>query len=293
MHFSRIGIIGFKSNSQELKKALDVIIQFSEMHKEIRFYAMEPLRSLVGGKIKIVEERTIKKVDLLIAIGGDGTVLSSARLVLTKDIPILGVNAGRVGFLAEARTENLAEILKALYEGNFSTRKRLMMEARIFNEKNKLLFKETVLNEIHVRADGPERMVNLNVDYNNKHLTEYWADSLLVSTPTGSTAYNLAAGGPIIYPTAGVFVLTPLAPSSLSVRPLVVPSEGLCKISSATHVSVRLVFDGRISYTLQPNEYILLSKSHFETTFIRINHGFVDALREKLGWTGKPKIHST
>jgi NAD+ kinase len=267
-----------------------VIGSWAKNHKEVRFYAMESLRSLIQKPIRIVSEKTMRTSDLIIAIGGDGTVLSSARLVLGASVPILGVNAGKVGFLAETRVEELPEILDALQAGRFTTRERIMMDAKIYGENGKLLFRETVLNEVHVRADGPERMVNLNVDYNGAHLTEYWADSLLISTPTGSTAYNLAAGGPIVHPTAPVFVLTPLAPSSLSVRPLVIPSNAECSITSAVDVSLRLVFDGRISYTMQPGEHIELSKSKSVTTFIRMQHGFMDALREKLGWTGKPKL---
>ncbi len=290
MKLSKIGIVGFKEKSSDLQTALETIIRFGETHKEIRFYATESLRALVKKPIRVVSDRTMRSVDLLVAIGGDGTVLSTARLALGASVPIIGVNAGKVGFLAETRVEDLAAILETLCAGNFSTRERIMMDAEIFDKNGKRLFKETVLNEVHVRADGPERMVNLNVDYNGKHLTEYWADSLLISTPTGSTAYNLAAGGPLIYPTAPVFVLTPLAPSSLSVRPLVILADDVCKIKAANEVPLRLVFDGRISYSLQTGEFIVLSKSKFVTTFIRIQHGFVDALQEKLGWTGKPKI---
>lgn len=109
---------------------------------------------------------------------------------------------------------------------------------------------ETVLNEVHVRAHAPDRMVNVNVEYNGRPLTEYWADSLLVSTPTGSTAYNLSAGGPIIYPSTQAFAITPVAPSSLSVRSLIIPSTSVCKIMSAVNVPLDLVFDGRITHVL-------------------------------------------
>lgn len=289
MQISKIGIVGFKARSPELQLALDTIAEWALTHKGIKFYAMEPLRYLAKPPIKIASERTMRAVDIVLAIGGDGTVLSSARLVLGTSIPILGVNAGRVGFLAESRADELVETLDSLYAGDFATRERIMLDSKIYGRNGKLIFSETVLNEVHVRADGPERMVDVNVDLNGKHLTEYWADSLLISSPVGSTAYNLAAGGPIIFPTAAVFVLTPLAPSSLSVRPLVVPSECTCKIASALEVSLRLVFDGRISYSLQPGEFLVLSKSKCLTRFVRMKHGFMDALREKLGWTGKPK----
>lgn len=290
MSFSKIGIVGFKGNSPELLKALQIISEFAVKHSEISFCAVEVLGQIVPKNIRLVSERTLRKCSLLIAIGGDGTFLSSARLALGLHIPILGVNAGRVGFLTETPVENLPETLEALLTGDFTTRNRIMIDAKIYKGK-KLLAKETVLNEVHVRAHAPEWMVNVNVEYNGRPLTEYWADSLLVSTPTGSTAYNLAAGGPIIYPSTGAFVITPLAPSSLSVRSLIIPSSATCKIVSAVNAPLDLVFDGRITHVLDAGNAVVLSESKEVTTFIRMkNTGFVNALRGKLGWTGKPKL---
>ena len=232
----------------------------------------------------------MQKMDLLIAVGGDGTVLTAAHIALGHDIPILGVNAGRVGFLAESRVEGLTKTLDSLMTGDFSTRERMMIEAAVYHGK-KCIAKQTVLNEVHVHAHAPERMVNINVTYNDTCLTEYWADSILVSTPTGSTAYNLAAGGPIIHPSTPAVVLTPVAPSSLSVRPLVLSlTDKKLRVASAVNCSLDLVFDGRITLEMKPDEYVMLSESKLVTTFIRMQHtGFVGALREKLGWTGKPR----
>ena len=173
-----------------------------------------------------------------------------------------------------------------------------MLDATVYRSGEKIAC-ETVLNEVHIRAVAstaslinlPQRMVNLLVEYNGRYLTEYWADSLLDSTPTGSTAYNLSANGPIIHPSTSAFVLTPLAPSSLSVRPLIIPASAICQISSVSDSSLNLVFDGRINNTLESHDKLVLSQSESVTTFIRMkNTGFVDALREKLGWTGKPKL---
>ena len=166
----------------------------------------------------------------------------------------------------------------------------MMIEAAVYHGK-KCIAKQTVLNEVHVHAHAPERMVNINVAYNDTCLTEYWADSILVSTPTGSTAYNLAAGGPIIHPSTPAVVLTPVAPSSLSVRPLVLSlTDKKLRVASAVNCSLDLVFDGRITLEMKPDEYVMLSESKLVTTFIRMHHtGFVGALREKLGWTGKPR----
>lgn len=290
MNHNRIGIVGWKDKSADLALALEMIAEWSKTHKEVSFCALESLKEVSPKNIEIVTEDALRKCDLLLAIGGDGTVLSTARIALGTSIPILGVNAGHVGFLAETRVEDLKTTLDLIQAGEFSTRNRMMLDAKIFRE-GKQLACETVLNEVHIRARALERMVNLLVEYNGRYLTEYWADSLLVSTPTGSTAYNLSANGPIIHPSTSAFVLTPLAPSSLSVRPLIIPASAICQISSVSDSSLNLIFDGRINYTLESHDKLVLSQSESVTTFIRMkNTGFVDALREKLGWTGKPKL---
>ena len=289
--FKKIGIVGFKEKSADLACALNQIALWAVAHPQVKFFALDSLSGLVQKPIRVVKEAGLRSVDLLLAIGGDGTVLSAAHIALGHSIPILGVNAGRVGFLAESRVEGLAKTLDDLLAGDFSTRDRMMIDASVFRGK-KCVAKQTVLNEVHIRAHAPDRMVNVNVAYNGTDLTEYWADSLLISTPTGSTAYNLAAGGPIIHPSTPAVVLTPVAPSSLSVRPLVLSlTDKKLEIVSAVDRSLDLVFDGRITVEAKPGDRVTLVESKSVTTFIRMRHtGFVGALREKLGWTGKPRL---
>lgn len=286
--FSNIGIVGFKDKSADLARALELVALWATAHPQVHFYALDSLKELVKNPVCVVKESRLQHMDLLMAIGGDGTVLTAAHMALGHGIPILGVNAGRVGFLAETRVEDLSRTLDDLLAGEFSTRERMMIDAAVYRGK-KRIEEQTVLNEVHIRAHAPERMVNVNVAYNGTCLTEYWADSLLISTPTGSTAYNLAAGGPIIHPSTQAVVLTPVAPSSLSVRPLVLSlNEKQLQISSAVEKSLDLVFDGRIIHEMKVGENVILSESREVTTFIRMKHtGFVGALREKLGWTGK------
>lgn len=290
MNFQTIGIVGWKDKNPDLALALDMISKWAVEHPQVTFCVLDNLKDLAHKPIKVVKENTLCKADLLLAIGGDGTVLSAAHMALGHDTPILGVNAGRVGFLAETRVEGLSQTLDSLLAGDFSTRERMMIEAVVYHGK-KPIAKQTVLNEVHVRAHAPERMVNVSVEYNGTALTDYWADSLLVSTPTGSTAYNLAAGGPIIHPATPAVVLTPVAPSSLSVRPLVLSlSSKKLQMKSAVDGPLDLVFDGRTTVVLKPNDVVTLAESKSVTTFIRMRHtGFVGALREKLGWTGKPR----
>ena len=290
MEARSIGIVGWKERSPRLAEAMELVGRWALSHAQVRVVVGESLRALAVKPMHVGSEKQLRACDALVAIGGDGTVLSAARLALGKETPILGVNAGKVGFLAEYRVEQLPETLDALALGAFSTRPRLMLDCVVWRGKRRVAH-ETVLNEVQLRAEFPARMVNLEVQLNGKHLTEYWADSLLVSTPTGSTAYNLSAGGPILHPATQAFVLNPVNPTSLSVRPLVISADAVCRIASATPCPVGLVFDGRSTRLLAGDEQLELKRSSFVTPFVRTGAaGFVDALQEKLGWTGKPRL---
>ena len=252
--FKKIGIVGFKDKSADLACALNQIALWAVAHPQVKFFALDSLSGLVQKPIRVVKEPGLRNMDLLLAIGGDGTVLSAAHIALGHNIPILGVNAGRVGFLAESRVEGLSKTLDDLIAGDFSTRDRMMIDASVYCGK-KCVAKQTVLNEVHIRAHAPDRMVNVNV-----------------ATPA--------------------VVLTPVAPSSLSVRPLVLSlTDKKLQIASAVDRPLDLVFDGRITVEMKSGYQVTLGESKSVTTFIRMRHtGFVGALREKLGWTGKPRL---
>ncbi|MDR0516155.1 MAG: NAD(+)/NADH kinase [Fibromonadaceae bacterium] len=271
-----IGIVSRKEENPKLLEALEAI----------RLWAK-------GKNCKIIfsPEKRLNECDVLVAVGGDGTVLSAAHLAYGKNIPIAGINAGRVGFLAEYGIEDIPDILNTLASGKFSVQSRIMLDCTVYAKKKKILSR-TVLNEIYLHAHAPEKMVNLEVKLNSNHLTEYWADSLMLATPTGSTAYNLAAGGPIIYPSAEAFVLNAVNPMSLSVRPIIIPSSSVCKIKCVQGSTAEMVFDGHFTETLDENEELKICCSRFATKFACAGDlGFVRALREKLGWTGKMKIN--
>ena len=238
----------------------------------------------------IFKESLLNKCDVLVAVGGDGTVLSAAHIACGKQIPIAGVNAGRVGFLAEYGIEEIPLLLDTLSNKKFKIQDRIMLDCSVY-EKNKKILNRIVLNEIFLHAHAPEKMVNLEVQLNGSYLTQYWADGLMLATPTGSTAYNLAAGGPVIYPSAEAFVLNPVNTMSLSVRPLIIPSSSVCKIKCIPGSTAEMVFDGHFKEELEESSELRISRSRFVTRFAHIcDSGFVQGLREKLGWTGKMKI---
>jgi NAD+ kinase len=191
--------------------------------------------------------------------------------------------------LAEYGIEEIPAVLDVLSKGTFKIQERIMLDCSVYL-KNKKILSRTVLNEIFIHTHAPARMVNLEVKINDKFLTEYWADSLMLATPTGSTAYNLAAGGPIIYPSAEAFVLNPVNPMSLSVRPLIIPSSSVCKIKCVLGSTAEMVFDGHFTEQLSDKAELRICRSRHITRFAHTDDsGFVQALREKLGWTGKMK----
>jgi NAD+ kinase len=268
----KIGIVLRKEQNPKLQEALAAIRRWSKGKSD---------------KIIFVSKANLKKCDVLVAVGGDGTMLFAAHLAVGRQIPIAGINAGRVGFLAEYKLEEISDVLNALSNRTFVTQDRIMLDCSLYL-KNKKILSRTVLNEIYLHAHAPERMVNLEVKINNKFLTEYWADGLMLATPTGSTAYNLAAGGPIIYPSAETFVLHPVNPMSLSVRPIVIPSSSVCKIRGIGGSTAEMVFDGHFTEPLNENAELRICRSRYITRFVHTeDSGFVKALREKLGWTGK------
>ncbi len=272
-----IGIVVRKEQNPKLLEALDAIKHWGKNK---------------SCKIIFSPEKQLKKCDILVAVGGDGTVLSAARIAYGKKIPIAGINAGRIGFLAEYGIEEIPLLLDTLSKGTFKIQERIMLDCSVYL-KNKKILNRTVLNEIFLHAHAPERMINLEVKLNNSYLTEYWADSLIIATPTGSTAYNLAAGGPIIYPSAEAFVLNPVNPMSLSVRPLIIPSPSVCKIKCIPTSTAEMVFDGHFSKQLSEKAELRICRSHHTTSFVHItDSGFVHALREKLGWTGKMRSYN-
>jgi len=289
---SSIGIVAWPGRSAQLPEVMARIAIWAKAHAKIKVVILDSMAPLITP-LRLVSEKIIRQCDVLVAIGGDGTVLSTARLALGKEIPLLGINTGRIGFLAEYRVEELEATLDMLLAGQFHVGPRIMLDFAMYQGRKKIL-QETALNEVQIQAIEPVRMVDLEVKLNSSHLTEYWADSLLISTPTGSTAYNLSAGGPILHPTTDAFILNPVNPCSLSVRPLVISADhSELFIQECNGHPVRLMIDGRLGPTLAPGQSLTLAKSKWATHFIEPNHsGFVEALREKLGWTGKPKAQA-
>lgn len=220
------------------------------------------------------------EIDLVVAVGGDGTILKFARRFLESGAPILGVKGGTVGFLTEGRTDRIAGWLK---EGHYQIQKRMRIEASIFREDEPVR-RLNALNEIVVHGAGYSRMVVLHIEIDGKKLHERSADGMIVATPTGSTAYSLSAGGPLLEPTIEAMVLTPLNPHTLSFRPVVIDAEQTVSIRVSSGRTATLVtVDGQRGSRLDKGEQLRIVRSpHYTRLMVPEDYDFFALLNEKL-----------
>ena len=228
-----------------------------------------------------------RKAKLIISLGGDGTLCRAARDFAPNGIPLLGINLGGLGFLTEIPVSKYEEGLTRVLKGEYKIEKRLMLEATIFRNKEKV---ETslALNDIVISERGSPRIINLKTFVSEEFVTTYSADGLVISTPTGSTAYSLSAGGPVVHPNLDVIVLSPICAHTLAVRPLIISQRAEIKvIVEPPSDRVLLTVDGQIAFELEKKDTVVVKKSFRETSLIRLKESFFfQRLQSKLGWTG-------
>ncbi len=223
--------------------------------------------------------------DLLISIGGDGTILRAITFVRDLSIPIVGINTGRLGFLATIKKNDIEKAIDNIINGNYRISERSLLTITTEPENKDLLDFNVALNEIAVSRKNTTSMITVETSLNNEYLTSYWADGLIVSTPTGSTGYSLSCGGPVITPETNSFALTPIAPHNLNARPLVIQDSTEIKLRvSGREDSYLVSLDSRIA-TLDNNSTIIIKKANFKIKMIELTgESFLHTLREKLLW---------
>ena len=227
--------------------------------------------------------------DLLISIGGDGTILRAITFVKDLTIPIVGINTGRLGFLATIQMNTIQKAMDDIFEGNYRISKRSLLTIAV-DTKDAAFDLDFALNEIAVSRKNTTSMISVETWLDDEYLTSYWADGLIVSTPTGSTGYSLSCGGPVIIPESDSLVLTPIAPHNLNARPLVISSDKVIKLKVSGREEQHLVsLDSRIN-TLENNTTITIQKAPFCIHMIELKEdGFLETLRKKLLWGADPR----
>jgi NAD+ kinase len=248
----------------------------------------EDTAALVGGSHGIPADLFSDHVDLAAVIGGDGTMLHAVSRLGDFEKPVAGINIGTLGFLTSCTDDELDEFAQSVAAGRFTTSVRTLLEATV-HRRGRPVEAFTALNEITLARGETGRLVSLRAKVDGELLNDYRADGLIVATPTGSTAYSLSAGGPLIAPGAAVFLITPICPHSLSQRALVLPDSSVVELSSQSLGNEPMLFtvDGRDSVRIEPGDHIEVRKSDRSFHPLRLEErSFYEALRQKLGWQG-------
>lgn len=231
-------------------------------------------------------------VDVIIVLGGDGTMLSVSRLVKDRDVPILGVNIGGLGFITEVKTEKIYEMIEKMLSGECDIEERLMLTANILRQGERIA-EYSVLNDVVVNKGALARIIDLETYVNRVYLTTFKSDGLIISTPTGSTAYSLSAGGPILYPTLNSIVITPICSFTLTNRPIVLPEDAFIGVILRSRGErVYLTLDGQVGFNLRENDVVEVKRAPFRTKLlVPKERDYFQILREKLNW-GEMKFRS-
>ena len=234
----------------------------------------------------VSEAELFDRAEALVVLGGDGTMLGAVRALAGRETPLLGVNIGSLGFLTAVPSDKLADALKLVWAGEFKFESRALIEATGICHGKKLT--ATALNDIVVTRGAVSRLIALDVTVNGDLVTRYRCDGLIVSSPTGSTAYSLAAGGAVVLPTAEVFALTPICPHALSNRSIILPLSATIRVKAINTVPAAFLnADGQIVGELAANDEITIRRSRHSVRLLRLaNSSFLEALRRKLHWRG-------
>ncbi len=278
-----IGIIAKRQQPVATKMAGEICAFLAERHIDV--VLEQDLARGMGGAQGYPENVIPAMVEMIIVLGGDGTLISVARQIGARKIPIFGVNLGSLGFLTEIPRGEVFEILEQVISGDYSVSERHMLEAEVRRGETEA-GRFTVLNDIVINKGALARIIDMEVHVNNGYLTTYKADGLIISTPTGSTAYNMAAGGPIIYPGLKSLVITPICPHTLTNRPIIFSARSVIRVEvKFQDQDVVLTADGQVGMPLKGGDVVEIRLSPNRTLLVDSpKRDYFEVLRTKLRW---------
>ena len=280
--FKEIGILVKDDLSNGIdNEALNLMIN-SISNLDINLYIDKTSNNKNENFTVLEHKEFVKKVDIVVVFGGDGTLLNAARKYLNYDIPILGINMGNVGFLTDISTDNFEKTIKEVLDGNYKIEERNLVSAKFGN--NHLYG----LNEVVIHSGAYAQLMRYRLNVNDKVVYEQRSDGLIIATPTGSTAYALSAGGPIIHPSLDVWTILPMLPQSLSSRPFVISTDEKVEMDlfDGPNENAKICVDGQDDIDIPYGEKILISKMEKTLKLVHPNdNDFFEACREKLGWS--------
>jgi NAD+ kinase len=283
----RLGVVGHRGYAR-LPDLLDLIFRLApDLGAEV--FVEDDLRDIAAGAESL---QAAESVDVLVTLGGDGTLLRGARILGGRQVPIIGVNLGRLGFLTSCGGHEIEEALLRFARGEYRAEARMALQAKALDESGTERRRWYALNDVVLHKGGFARVLRLTVESNGEAVAGYAADGIVISTPTGSTAYNLSAGGPIIEPTLESIVLTPISPHTLAIRPLVLPPTACLRVRAEDGPEELLVtVDGQVGTTFAQGEALDVQRAGRPVLIVRFpGTTYFARLREKLGWGGVPRL---
>jgi NAD+ kinase len=282
----RLGVVGHRGY-ERLPDMLRVVLRLAP---ELGFdvYCEPDINDLVSGASKMAGA---EHLDALITLGGDGTLLRGARLLAGRQVPIIGVNLGRLGFLTSCGGHEMEEALHRFARGEYRAEARMALAARALDRTGAERRRWHALNDVVLHKGGFARVVRLAIESNGEVVAAYAADGIVISTPTGSTAYSLSAGGPIVEPTVESIILTPISPHALAIRPLVLPPTATLSVTTEDGPEELLVtIDGQVGTTFAGGEVLEVKRAGRSVLIVRFPGAtYFSRLRHKLGWGGVPQ----
>jgi|SRR6516165_3412829 NAD+ kinase len=286
MQMIRAAGIVCKPNRDLVSSVAPTLLEWLE-ERNISAFVDEETRACVDLSAQVLPRTNLSdRIELLIVLGGDGTLLSAARALGNHKIPILAVNLGGLGFLTSVTLDEMYPVLERIIAGKHTTSERMMLDAEIIR-KEQVSERQRALNDAVATKAALARMLEFDVYVDRNHVGRYRADGIIVATPTGSTAYSLAAGGPIVDPQLDAFVITPICPHMLTNRPLVIPHTATIELDFAPATEpVYITLDGQVGFQLEPKDRLIITKSASRVTLIRPpQKTYFEVLRSKLRWS--------
>lgn len=278
-----VGIIGKRNNREAVSVVKDLVHWLRD--RKIGVFVEDEMAPAIGGVLSWPEGKILAPLDLLVVLGGDGTLLSVIRRVGENEVPILGVNLGGLGFLTEITRDELFPVLENVLNGEFRTHDRVALRASVVR-RGEQVATFRVLNDAVINKGALARIIDLKTTINGEYVTTFKADGLILSTPTGSTAYSLSAGGPIVYPSLNTMLMTPICPHTLTNRPIIIPDDVMVRTTlESESEEVLLTLDGQVGFPMERGDTVEVKKAPGRVLLIKSPYkGYFEVLRTKLGW---------
>lgn len=279
----RIGVVA-KTTTGEKSAVISDIVNWL-ISKGADVVLDSEVAKFIGKEGGISKTKLADRIDVMLVLGGDGTFISAARLVVKKNVPVLGVNLGGLGFLTEVSVDDAKRVLENLLKGDFVTENRMLLIAHVHRHDERIA-DCSILNDIVINKGALARIIQLEMHINGNYVCSYRADGLIISTPMGSTAYSLSAGGPIVHPVMSSIIVTPICAHSLTNRPLVVPDDSRIRaVVKETNGEVFLTLDGQVGFSIEKGDVIEVKKAETQLKVIKSPlRNYYEILRTKLRW---------